>query len=628
MELNHNNKRFLNEDLRTVLEKFYSVDSIRALFALTKGNAADAKGKHPKKAEMVDALLETSDNDAAGRAFFESLSPAAQRAYAFLVWNKHVNMATLEAAADARIAEPLGDDDKRGRRYPGYTVSPEFDILVHYVTGHYGTAWDYHWSGGIESTHFAPRRIAVMLPPAVKKWFRSFLPKPPHYELIHLDEPPVVKGQTVRVFRGAEDAVLGWRLAADAILRKTLPLTTAGNPTKAAMRKLVKSSTAREFFNHPGDPKELCELRHECLFALLTQASRVELETLAQRPFPAEQLFAKIVPALLRQPGVIAPAVPHLIPPDDFAAPDKKGLRALSDICAALPVGKWISAENIIERVHLRDVHVAHLETRHITAKVYRKISFSRRENHFVGERIDLNFASPEDFDSLVVNPLLQGVPFLLAAGGLLDIAYTPPPTNPQWHQNGKVDYLTPFAGLVAVRLNAIGAYAFGLAKKLDLGIEETPECTIHYSPEKLVAIAKNLDPVTERILTEHLERLSPTVYRLTRKSLFGKVTTPRELADRVKAFRDHLPGEPPPNWEAFLKECLSTPPPLTKRNSTMIIYTLSEDPEVRRLFATDEVLKRLTSKVEGWRVAIDLSDINRVRARLREFGYLLNLEN
>ena len=77
------------------------------------------------------------------------------------------------------------------------------------------------------------------------------------------------------------------------------------------------------------------------------------------------------------------------------------------------------------------------------------------------------------------------------------------------------------------MRLNPIGAYAFRKTKVLDLGIEETPECTIHYSPDKLVAIAKNLDPVTERILTEHLERLSPTVYRLTRKSLFGKVTTP-----------------------------------------------------------------------------------------------------
>lgn len=625
MELNHANKRFLNEDLRTVLERFYPVDVIRSLFEALDRKGSGSCGPPPKKAEMVKALLSISEDVDQSRRIFESFSPAAQRAFEFLVWNKHVSAAQLEAAVDVQIAITVRSAKEITRNQPGYLVSPDFSLIVHYVADAYGSAWEYIFNQGREAK-FSTERIKVLLPGAVRKWFRSFLPKPPHYEFIPLWEPPKVKGQTVRIFHGTEDAVFAWRLTADAILRKTLPLTAAGYPTKPAMRKLVKSSTAQEFFDSSEDSKELRELRHECLFGMLTPAAKPYLEKLVQRPFPTEELFAEIVPQLLQQHRVIAAAVPHLMPPDPFAETDREGLSNLREIFGSLPVNKWVSRENLLEWAHLRELHVSHTEPQYITAKVSRKSAYS--DSYYAGERREMRYASSVEFEALVVDPLLQGVSFLLAAGGLLDIAYTPPQETSEWRLNHKVTYLTPFSGLVALRLNAIGAYAFGKTKSLDLGIEETPECTIHYSPDKLVAIAKNLDPVTERILAEHLERLSPTVYRLTRKSLFGKVTTPRELEDRVKAFRDHLPGEPPPNWEAFLKECLSTAPPLTKRNSSMVIYTLSEDPEVRRLFASDPVLSRLSLKVEGWRVAIDLSDINRVRARLREFGYLLKLEN
>lgn len=625
MELNYNNKRFFHEDLRTILEKFYSVEVIRNLFVLIGGKGRSSEAPSLNKARMVEALLDLSRDDSKSRTLFGGLSENAQRACELLVWRKQSNMVELEAALDARIVIPESRENRHGYRHHGYSVPPEYNLIVYYTAGRYSSAWDYHWRDKEEK--FYPERIHVTLPPAIKDWFRRFLPKPHHYEFVPLDEPPTVKGRKVRLFNGAEDAVFIWRLTADAILRKTLPLTVAGFPTKPSMRKLVKASTAREFFDGPDDAKELRELRHECLFGMLTPAAKSDVEKLVQRPFPAEELFAKIVPELLRQHQVIATAAPHILPPEAYAQTDTEGLKNLSMIFGNLPVNKWVSKENLLQWAHLRELRVSHTLPSHTIARITQKSSYSYSLGAYsTGVRIEMHNASLEEFDALVIDPLLQGVAFLLAGGGLLDIAYTQPQENEEFRLNQKVTYLTPFSGLVAVRLNPIGAYAFRKTKVLDLGIEETPECTIHYSPDKLVAIAKNLDPVTERILTEHLERLSPTVYRLTRKSLFGKVTTPRELEDRVKAFRDHLPGEPPPNWEAFLKECLSTPPPLNKRKTTMVIYSLSEDPEVRRLFATDPVLSRLSLKVEGWRVAIDQSDITRVRARLREFGYLLNV--
>ena len=42
---------------------------------------------------------------------------------------------------------------------------------------------------------------------------------------------------------------------------------------------------------------------------------------LVQRPFPAEELFAKIVPELLRQhPSLPTTAAPHILPPEAHAA--------------------------------------------------------------------------------------------------------------------------------------------------------------------------------------------------------------------------------------------------------------------------------------------------------------------
>jgi hypothetical protein len=49
----------------------------------------------------------------------------------------------------------------------------------------------------------------------------------------------------------------------------------------------------------------------------------------------------------------------------------------------------------------------------------------------------------------------------------------------------------------------------------------------------------------------------------------------------------------------------------------------LSADEEIRRLFASDPVLREIVLKVEGLRIAVRGDDLKKLAKRLEQFGYL-----
>jgi hypothetical protein len=78
----------------------------------------------------------------------------------------------------------------------------------------------------------------------------------------------------------------------------------------------------------------------------------------------------------------------------------------------------------------------------------------------------------------------------------------------------------------------------------------------------------------------------------------------------------------PPPIWEGFFERTLARIAPLNLE-SDYLVLKVSPDEEIRRLLASDPVLREIVLKVEGLRIAVRQCDLTKLAKRLEQFGYL-----
>ena len=217
---------------------------------------------------------------------------------------------------------------------------------------------------------------------------------------------------------------------------------------------------------------------------------------------------------------------------------------------------------------------------------------------------------------------MIQGYCFLLAALGFAEIDYTFPPKHPRcpFHNS---PYLTPFDGLRAVRLTKEGSYALGFDEAIELEKPEDPRTRIVLNPNCLNAICHEVDPVTELSLLDFMEKISPGHYRMTRTSFLGNSKTKTDAGDRLKSFRQSIAATLPPLWESFFQETVQTCVALKPVHGYRI-FELENDPELRKRFVTDPVLRENCLKSEGFKVIIQNSKVAVVQKHLKKLGYIL----
>jgi hypothetical protein len=233
------------------------------------------------------------------------------------------------------------------------------------------------------------------------------------------------------------------------------------------------------------------------------------------------------------------------------------------------------------------------------------------------GRQIDID---EENFNPLVTDPLLDGLCFFFAAFGILEIALDLP-RNETFAYRSK-DWLTPFEGVRAVRLTPIGAYLFGRTSELELEVAKVQRTILHFHPERLHLRVENPDPVTQPTLDEHLERLGPNHYQLTRASIIGDATTVKDIQARVRRFNTQLGSELPENWKSFTAALESEPAALEKQNKVRV-FKLSDAPGLRKAFTFDPTLRELCARAENWQIIVEEAKVAQLKKRLQALGFI-----
>lgn len=611
MEIKNNTGRLLEKPLPELLEKFYAMKAIqpfaqRYVFPLFPDLADLEK---PRKRDLVEAFARMEKDVELRKSFVEGLPDLLYEAIGILVWEHMLPLDHLEKRLEATISYAF-----EGRlRYQEHAIRLEDDFVL--------------LANGPKDTFRSPGRekedFFVLLPRALRDFFKEVYPKPKHYDWqpveIRKELPPEIRHFNAEASVATDLGILG-----DYLRRGGIKFTQSGKPTVAALRTLAATTEGGEFFPEDKSSRKLPELRHRLLLAVVRSLDDEGLQALTRRPFPAGEVFRGLLERLFTRPGFFMENVlSHLkgSSPLSWEYLYNGPLEQLRGIFASLPEGGWVTTANLYEYLFYRELDCLPFDPDHW--QFHADDDSPAVPSFYYGyARMPLR---ADNLAPFAILPMLFGTSFLLAALGMAEIHYTAPPVHEDYFAKGET-FISPFDGLIALRLTPLGLFALGRTEELTLAQPTSRRAEVRLHPQRMVASCSDPDPVTATALEEFMERLAPGIYRMTADSLLGNCADKEQLAARIEAFRERIPAEIPPNWEAFFKEHLEVPAPLESQNA-YFLYRIADSERLRRLFSTDPVLRGIGIKAEGWRLALTPEEHRKLRNRLRQLGYLVETD-
>jgi hypothetical protein len=613
MEIKHNTKNLLDHPLPDLLEKFYTAAVLKQfaemyLYPLFPDLRAMEK---PRKVDLICAVMALQEDRKKLEALVKSFPPELIKTLETLLWTGWFNLEELESELGFEITRPCRNFPVVRYQEFAYELLPGFELIAIGEMDGYASWY---------SSEPKKSRYRVRLPSAIRRLLKPGFPKPEHYawKVVEIREDTNLEYSR---FSAEPTIAADLALIGDYLQRGNLKLTKAGKITAASLRSIMELTPGEEFFPDNTASRKLPALRHSMLIQSVLKFDDKLVKLLSEEPFPAKNVFDQLLPNLLRNKELLMEAVlPHLKTSSfHMGIYSPVGLDGLRQVFATLPQGKWVTSENLVEYPVYRELEVLFMDPYYFRFRADED-SPGWRQGRYYGSTVDLTEETVMDTAQV---PLLLGTAFLLAAFGLLEIAYVPPPKHPRWRLPGE-SFLSPVDGLIGLRLTSLGAYAFGQTRELTIALPEKRSAQVHLHPERPMASCQSADPLTIAAMDEFMERLAPGLYRLTPEKLLAGCHSKEDLSERIEAFRKRIPAEIPDFWEAAFRDYLEAPDPLSCEK-TYSVYQIAESGELRRLFATDPVLRRLGLKVEGWRIAGTADDLKRIRERLNALGYLLD---
>jgi len=616
MAMFHEIQKLRSAPIEEVLLKLYSATTLKWLYEASLRALAEAypgalpqpefpartgAEKAPKKAYLISLLLAILRDQTMGRRFFESLPQATREVLAALTWEGEVNLAALEKRLRLQIARV--NPDTRRLYYEPFLLPPENSLVMVLRTGE--NYWNYY------SDREKPKKedYCLVLPDAVRKVFKALVPPPAGYELVPVETLPT--GDRLR-YCCAEKVFADMRLVAEYIAQGHLKYTKSERVAMPSLKALRQMTGGPEFFPNSDNP-DLGMLRTRLLVGGMEFTSEKERERLLAQGDSAAPMRELIEKVLANASFLHEELLSHLpLSRNRWCEYNPRAIKNLASFFGKLPVEKWISWDNMRSYHALREDLPTLFGERTVGLEAH---ATTDKNQWSPAVRV-----SEHNVFELVSEPLLKGYAFLMATFGLTEIAYTSP-KHALYHRNKEV-YLTPFDSLAFVRLTSLGEYVFRRRDTYEVTTPVQARSSLILDQVRLLAICRNADPLTELSLGQFFEELAPGRYRMTPKSLLGGCRSREDIEERIRLFRRVVSANPPPIWEGFFETTLARIAPLNLEQDYLVLK-VSPDEEIRRLLASDPVLREIVLKVEGLRIAVRQCDLTKLAKRLEQFGYL-----
>jgi hypothetical protein len=508
--------------------------------------------------------------------FFSYLPDSIKRLFEALLWEDGFFQAELlEERYGVKITEEKGYSKSR-------EVKNEFLIFA--------VSEKYDWRNG--QIYF------LGLPPGIKKIVSEYFDKPEGYYLQAIQAIP----ETFAQFNGEQTIFQELPRILAYENQGQIKLTNSGIPAVSTFSKMRKTLSLKEFYEGAAKPYDV--LRTSLIATLLVD-SGVKLD--AGDPL---EILKKLVHHF--QHGFFPLHLLNYLKGLAYIENYYKAFvgEVLLNMLASFPQEEgWVSIENIRKYATYRMLRLDPSNLRVLENYAYYPI----KENGYT----DKISVSSYNYQTLVKIPLIKASFFLFAAFGLVEAAYAPPPKD-----DNEEDAWTPYDGLRYVRMTPLGVYLTGRTQNYK-ALEST-KTSFQLLDDSLYILSDKPDETVDLLLDNYTVKVGPSRYKTDFQVFMKGIRNGQELEAKVTLFRQTVAKDIPPNWEAFFETLRQKCDPLKSIGEHMAYQLSQNDKEMINLVAKDPVLKKLVIKAEGLTIIVMKKDQPKFKARLKEFGYLL----
>ncbi len=280
-------------------------------------------------------------------------------------------------------------------------------------------------------------------------------------------------------------------------------------------------------------------------------------------------------------------------------------------IIKKMPINKWVDIDNFYNNYFIHEGITYNL----FATQIFKGIYYDTKDKYGYTSK---EYIDKNSYYETILQPTIKGSVFLMATLGLIDIAYDKPKNN---IKRASKDYLSVFDGVKYLKLNNFGAYILGLTNTFDVA-KKNEDIEIKLSDSELNIYVKGKSKVKTMFLEDFADKINDSFYKVTYKSFLKDCSKSKNVENKINLFKSEISKDLPLIWREFFKDVKSRSDILEKEEE-VVLYKLKNNPDLAYLFLKDHILKKYSLKVEKMMIAIKYSDLNKVRKRLNDLGYL-----
>jgi len=281
-------------------------------------------------------------------------------------------------------------------------------------------------------------------------------------------------------------------------------------------------------------------------------------------------------------------------------------LKTIPPLMKNLPVssenasnGSWVSIDSVMDYIIFEEANSGYW---------YPTLKFNKYD--YVSKTA--NFSYP-DFYPRFKLPIIMGVFQMLAAMGLLDMAYTKDAEKP------KLKYL---------RITNAGLWIANRVKELKIEMQPVDD-GLNFDAESLMITIRDTNSPNLALLDDLTEKVTNNRYKITESAILRDCKTALELNERVKRLQNYLlHGEKSDSLQLMISN-INSKINKVKPTTGEAYYCMDVDPndkDLHKLLISNPQIRKNTLRVEGWKLLVKKNFYSTFLDKLRQAGYLTEL--
>lgn len=379
--------------------------------------------------------------------------------------------------------------------------------------------------------------------------------------------------------------------------------------TTAAVRKAAKMLNIKEFF-HDGD-KDASTLVASYLINNYSLYYSSHTKSKKNRAEPQEELRDIFLDNLFDEETIIPLLLPNIsgFRKSMFEASNCYNLfEQIQETLARYSDKEWIEVNQFCFLIRVNSEEAEGFYQPFYIGDLNKTDLFNQYSKH------DIYL---ENFYHEFTQPLIKSFLYLMAAFGMVEIAYSPV----QAEDKEAASY---FDGLKYVRLTNLGKFGLFLTNEY---VRTKEEDVIYFELDKDSLIIKSLvdNNPYESILCNMAEHISKKMYKVTPESFLKDCNTKKDIENKIALFKDYICNAPPANWNAFFKQMLDRCSPMIKPKKKYLLLQLpAENKELQRIVLSDPNIRKYILKAEDYHILVEQDNYKKFCDTLKKYGYLL----